>query len=472
MDAFGAVINQINSVLWSYVLIVLLIGLGLYFTFRTGFIQIRYAGEMFRVLTEGAGSKPKDKEISSFQAFCVSTASRAGVGNIAGVAIAIVLGGPGAVFWMWIVAIVGAATGFVESTLAQIYKIPKEGGAFHGGPAYYIQNALHMPNLAKLFSLLLLTTFALVYNSLQANTITLSLESAFGWDRAVVGVVIAILAGLVICGGAQTVAKVAEKMVPIMAGIYLVITVVVMVMNIEKLPSVIGLIISNAFVPQAAVAGGVGASIMNGIKRGLFSNEAGEGSVPNAAATAAVSHPVKQGLTQAFGVYVDTLLICSASAFLVLLSGVYEIGGKVTGIALVQKALSAEVGGWAISFIAFMILMFAFSSLVGNYYYGEINLAFLSGSKTALYVFRILVIAMILFGSVASLPLVWDLADLFMAFLATTNLYAIARLFKFSKIALDDYQAQKDAGADPVFNPSILPSLDGVQAWGVEQKKK
>ena len=245
-----------------------------------------------------------------------------------------------------------------------------------------------------------------------------------------------------------------------------------MVMNIEKLPSVIGLIISNAFVPQAAVAGGVGASIMNGIKRGLFSNEAGEGSVPNAAATAAVSHPVKQGLTQAFGVYVDTLLICSASAFLVLLSGVYEIGGKVTGIALVQKALSAEVGGWAISFIAFMILMFAFSSLVGNYYYGEINLAFLSGSKTALYVFRILVIAMILFGSVASLPLVWDLADLFMAFLATTNLYAIARLFKFSKIALDDYQAQKDAGADPVFNPSILPSLDGVQAWGVEQKKK
>lgn len=329
-----------------------------------------------------------------------------------------------------------------------------------------------MPNLAKLFSLLLLTTFALVYNSLQANTITLSLESAFGWDRAVVGVVIAILAGLVICGGAQTVAKVAEKMVPIMAGIYLVITVVVMVMNIEKLPSVIGLIISNAFVPQAAVAGGVGASIMNGIKRGLFSNEAGEGSVPNAAATAAVSHPVKQGLTQAFGVYVDTLLICSASAFLVLLSGVYEIGGKVTGIALVQKALSAEVGGWAISFIAFMILMFAFSSLVGNYYYGEINLAFLSSSKTALYVFRILVIAMILFGSVASLPLVWDLADLFMAFLATTNLYAIARLFKFSKIALDDYQAQKDAGADPVFNPSILPSLDGVQAWGVEQKKK
>lgn len=424
MDAFGAVINQINSVLWSYVLIVLLIGLGLYFTFRTGFIQIRYAGEMFRVLTEGAGSKPKDKEISSFQAFCVSTASRVGVGNIAGVAIAIVLGGPGAVFWMWIVAIVGAATGFVESTLAQIYKIPKEGGAFHGGPAYYIQNALHMPNLAKLFSLLLLTTFALVYNSLQASTITLSLESAFGWDRAVVGVVIAILAGLVICGGAQTVAKVAEKMVPIMAGIYLVITMVVMVMNVEKLPSVIGLIISNAFVPQA------------------------------------------------FGVYVDTLLICSASAFLVLLSGVYEIGGKVTGIALVQKALSAEVGGWAISFIAFMILMFAFSSLVGNYYYGEINLAFLSGSKTALYVFRILVIAMILFGSVASLPLVWDLADLFMAFLATTNLYAIARLFKFSKIALDDYQAQKDAGADPVFNPSILPSLDGVQAWGVEQKKK
>lgn len=471
MEALDAVINQINTILWSYVLIVLLIGLGLYFTFRTGFIQLRYLGEMFRVLTEGVGVKTSGKEISSFQAFCVSTASRVGVGNIAGVAIAIVLGGPGAIFWMWVVAIIGSATGFVESTLAQIYKIPRAGGAFHGGPAYYIQNALHMPGLAKLFSLLLLTTFALVYNSLQANTISLALETAFGWDRTIIGVVISLLIAIVICGGAHFVAKVAEMMVPVMAGLYLIITLVVCLMNLDKLPGVFTLIIGNAFAPQAAVAGGIGACIMNGIKRGLFSNEAGEGSVPNAAATASVSHPVKQGLTQAFGVYVDTLLICSASAFLVLLSNTYEIGGKVTGIALVQKALSAEVGGWAVPFVAFMILMFAFSSLVGNYYYGEINLIFLSESKIALYLFRAFVVAMVMFGSVAALPLVWDLADLFMAFLAATNLYAISRLFKYAKIALQDYEKQCKSGIDPTFDPSILGSLDGVHAWGVDEKK-
>ena len=406
-----------------------------------------------------------------WSAYWRKAASRVGVGNIAGVAIAIVLGGPGAIFWMWMVAIVGSATGFVESTLAQIYKIPRGKWTFHGGPAYYIQNVLHMPNLAKLFSLLLMTTFALVYNSLQANTITLSLHTAFGWDRTIVGVVVSILIALVICGGAHFVARVAEMLVPVMAGAYLLIALIVVIMNFGQLPSVFALIVSNAFAPQAAVAGGFGACVMNGIKRGLFSNEAGEGSVPNAAATAYVTHPVKQGLIQAFGVYVDTLLICSASAALVLLSGVYEIGGKVTGIELIQNCLAAEVGSWAIVFIGVMIMMFAFSSLVGNYYYGEINLAFLTQSKTALYIFRAAVVAMTMFGSVASLPLVWNLADLFMAFLATTNLYAISRLFPFAKIALDDYEKQRAEGMDPDFDPHILPSLDGVYAWGMEKEK-
>ena len=329
-----------------------------------------------------------------------------------------------------------------------------------------------MPNLAKLFSLLLMTTFALVYNSLQANTITLSLHSAFGWDRTIVGVVVSILIALVICGGAHFVARVAEMLVPVMAGAYLLIALIVVIMNFGQLPSVFALIISNAFAPQAAVAGGFGACVMNGIKRGLFSNEAGEGSVPNAAATAYVTHPVKQGLIQAFGVYVDTLLICSASAALVLLSGVYEIDGKVTGIELIQNCLAAEVGSWAIVFIGIMIMMFAFSSLVGNYYYGEINLAFLTQSKTALYIFRAAVVAMTMFGSIASLPLVWNLADLFMAFLATTNLYAISRLFPFAKIALDDYEKQRAEGMDPDFDPHILPSLDGVYAWGMEKEKQ
>ena len=469
MEAVDAVINTINGFLWSKFLIVILLGLGLYFTFRTGFVQIRCLREMWRCLLEGVGVKSEGKEISSFQAFCVSTASRVGVGNIAGVAIAIVLGGPGAIFWMWVVAIIGSATGFVESTLAQIYKIPKGEGAFHGGPAYYIENVLHMPKLAKLFSILLMATFSLVYNSLQANTITLSLEASLGWDRALVGAVIAILVAIIICGGAQVVAKVAEMLVPVMAGIYLLITVVVIFLNLDKLPAVIGLIFSNAFAPQAAVAGGFGACIMNGIKRGLFSNEAGEGSVPNAAATAKVSHPVKQGLTQAFGVYVDTLIICSASAFLVLLSGVYEIGGKVTGIALVQKCLSSEVGGWAVYFIALMITLFAFSSLVGNYYYGEININVISEKKIALYILRACTVGMVMFGSIASLPLVWDMADLFMAFLATTNLYAIARLFPRAKIALADYMKQRREGKDPVFDPHIMPDMDGIHAWGVDK---
>ena len=472
METLTLFITHVNEILWSYILIVLLIGLGLYFTFRTKFVQIRYLVEMVRLLAEGVGTRGMGNQISSFQAFCVSTASRVGVGNIAGVAIAIVLGGPGAIFWMWIVAVVGSATGFVESTLAQIYKLPKGKWTFHGGPAYYIQNVLHMPRLAKLFSLLLMITFALVYNSLQANTITLSLYSAFGWDRTITGVVVSLLLALVLCGGAHFVAKVAEMLVPVMAGAYLLIALVVIIIHFGQLPAVFALIVSNAFSPQAAVAGGFGACVMTGIKRGLFSNEAGEGSVPNAAATAFVTHPVKQGLIQAFGVYVDTLLICSASAALVLLSGVYEIGGQLTGIELIQHSLAIEVGSWAIVFIGVMIMMFAFSSLVGNYYYGEINLAFLTDSKMALYMFRAAVVAMTMFGSIASLPLVWNLADLFMAFLAATNLYAISRLFPYAKIALDDYEKQRSEGYDADFDPHVLPSLDGVYAWGMEKEKE
>ena len=471
MDTFTLFITHVNEILWSYILIVLLIGLGLYFTFRTGFVQIRYLVEMVRLLAEGVGTQRMGNQISSFQAFCVSTASRVGVGNIAGVAITIVLGGPGAIFWMWIVAVVGSATGFVESTLAQIYKLPKGKWTFHGGPAYYIQNALHMPRLAKLFSVLLVITFALVYNSLQANTITLSLFSAFGWDRTITGVVVSLLLALVLCGGAHFVARVAEMLVPVMAGAYLLIAFVVIIMHLGQLPAVFALIVSNAFAPQAAVAGGFGACVMTGIKRGLFSNEAGEGSVPNAAATAFVTHPVKQGLIQAFGVYVDTLLICSASAALVLLTGVYEIGGQLTGIELIQHSLAIEVGKWAIIFIGVMIMMFAFSSLVGNYYYGEINLAFLTDSKMALYIFRAAVVGMTMFGSVASLPLVWNLADLFMAFLAATNLYAIFRLFPYAKIALDDYEKQRSRNYDADFDPHVLPNLDGVYAWGMEKEK-
>ena len=471
MVGLDAIIGSINNVLWSYVLIVLLIAVGVLFSIRTGFVQIRYIGEMFRLLKEGVGQKTTGHQISSFQAFCVSTASRVGVGNIAGIAIAIVLGGPGAIFWMWIIAILGSATGFVESTLAQIYKVPRDHGGFHGGPAYYIKNALHMPKLAVVFAILLTTTFALIYNSVQSNTISLSIETAFGFDRFTIGIIISLLTAAVIFGGAHRIAKVAEFMVPIMAGIYILIAIVITLINIDKVPSMVALILSSAFSPDAAVGGGIAGVVMTGIKRGLFSNEAGEGSVPNAAATADATHPVKQGLIQAFGVFVDTLLVCSASAFVILLSGVYEIGGEVTGIALAQKAMAFHLGGWAPVFMAIMICLFAFSSIIGNYYYGEINIAYLNGSKAIMFVFRLFVVGMVFFGSVAKLSLVWDMADLFMAFLAMTNLYAIVRLFTYAKIALEDYQKQKDGGkVDPEFDPAVMPETDGIAAWGMDKK--
>ena len=323
MEFLESFVAFTNDILWSYVLIVMLVGLGIWFSLRTRFVQVRCLKEMVRLLKEGVGQKTEHSHISSFQAFCVSTASRVGVGNIAGIAIAIVSGGPGAIFWMWIIAILGSATGFIESTLAQIYKVPREGGGYRGGPAYYIKNVLGNKPMAALFAVLISVTFGLIFNSVQANTITISLQAAFGLDRFVMGCIIAALTGIVIFGGVARIAKVAEWMVPIMAGLYLLIALGVTLMNIEKLPQVFNAIFSSAFDLQAVAGGGMGAALMTGIKRGLFSNEAGMGSVPNAAATASASHPVKQGLIQAFGVFVDTLLVCSASAFIVLLSDGY-----------------------------------------------------------------------------------------------------------------------------------------------------
>ena len=465
MEFLESFVAFTNDILWSYVLIVMLVGLGIWFSLRTRFVQVRCLKEMVRLLKEGVGQKTEHNHISSFQAFCVSTASRVGVGNIAGIAIAIVSGGPGAIFWMWIIAILGSATGFIESTLAQIYKVPREGGGYRGGPAYYIKNVLGNKPMAALFAVLISVTFGLIFNSVQANTITISLQAAFGLDRFVMGCIIAALTGIVIFGGVARIAKVAEWMVPIMAGLYLLIALGVTLMNIEKLPQVFNAIFSSAFDLQAVAGGGMGAALMTGIKRGLFSNEAGMGSVPNAAATASASHPVKQGLIQAFGVFVDTLLVCSASAFIVLLSDGYT-EGKLTGIELVQQSLSQHLGPWAPSFLAGMICLFAFSSIVGNYYYGEINIGFISKNYMTLMLFRVFVVGMVLFGSVAKVALVWDLADLFMALMAITNLVAIAILGKYAYIALHDYMDQKRAGiVEPEFDPAILPSQRGIEVW-------
>lgn len=465
MDSMNAAVNAVNDVLWSYVLIVVLIACGLYFTFATRFVQVRMLPEMLRLLTEGIGKQTEGHAISSFQAFCVSTASRVGVGNIAGVAIAIVTGGPGAVFWMWLIAFIGCATGFIESTLAQIYKLPRGNGKFHGGPAYYIKNALHQPGVAKLFALLISVTFGLVYVSVQANTIALSAQT-IGIDPAITAAFLCIFTALVICGGMHRIAKVTEFLVPIMAGLYLLVALVIILLHLSEVPAMFALIFHDAFSPQAAVGGGLGTAMITGIKRGLFSNEAGEGSVPNAAATAAVTHPVKQGLVQSFGVYVDTWIVCSATAFIILLTGQYTIGGECTGIALAQASLASVFGSLAPAAVSLIILLFAFSSIVGNYYYGEINIAFFDGNtRRYLAVFRVCVVLMVLFGSLATLQLVWNLADLFMGLLCLTNLYAITRLAPYARRALRDYQEKRARGEDPSFAASDIELTDGIYAW-------
>lgn len=473
MDFLNSMVGTINDFLWTYIIIVVLVGCGLWFTISTGLVQLRMLPEMVRLLAGDLGRRPSGrKAISSFQAFCVSTASRVGVGNIAGVAIAIVTGGPGAVFWMWVIAFIGTATGFVESTLAQIYKIPRGHGLFHGGPAYYIQNALGQPAVAKLFAVLISVTFGLIYVSVQANTIALSMEKAFAIDTWVVGGVLAVLAGAVIFGGMHRIAVFTSVLVPVMAGIYLLIALTIVVLHIDAVPAMFALILHDAFNPQAAVGGGIGTVILTGIRRGLFSNEAGEGSIPNAAATANVTHPVKQGLVQAFGVYVDTWIVCSATAFIVLLTGQYTIGGDITGIALAQDSLASVFGTWASSLLALLIFLFAFSSVVGNYYYGEINIHFITkNTQRALFVYRLAVVTMVFFGCVAAFGLVWNLADLFMAMICLTNLYAIARLAPLARIALADYFAQKAAGKNPVFDVSIMPDQKGITAWGEDQFK-
>ncbi|MBQ8664173.1 MAG: alanine:cation symporter family protein [Mailhella sp.] len=463
MGFIESIVNFFNNILWSYVLIGMLVGLGIWFTLRIKFAQISMIGEMCRLLKEGTSKE--GGQISSFQAFCISTASRVGVGNIAGIAIAIMIGGPGAIFWMWVIALLGAASGFVESTLAQIYKVrdPLTGG-FRGGPAYYIKYCLGNSKAAALFAILISVTFGLCFNSVQSNTITLSLNAAYGIDRAVAGLVLTVISAVVIFGGIKRIAVLSSWLVPVMATTYLFMAIIVVIMNIGSVPGMIMDIVSKAFAPDAAV-GGISVAILTGAKRGLFSNEAGMGSVPNAAATANVSHPVKQGLVQALGVFVDTMLVCTASACIVLLFDGYASTGT-TGIELVQLALTDHLGSIASMLLCVMVFMFAFSSIAGNYYYGESNIQFFSEKPIWLFIFRAMCVAMVAFGSVASLPFVWNLADLFMALMAIVNLVAITILGRNAFIALRDYQAQKKAGvASPVFHPEQLPDPKGIVVW-------
>ena len=470
-------ITSVNDAVWGYVLIVALIGCGLWFTIKTHFVQFRMVGEMFRLLTDSAVNTVEEqvkeqkrgetsKHISSFQAFAVSVATRVGTGNLAGVASAIAIGGPGAVFWMWLIALIGSATAFVESTLAQLYK-QKHKDSFIGGPAYYIQKGLKQRWMAITFAILITCQFGLSNNSIQANTICGAMQEAFGLSPLWVGIFLATLALFIVFGGIQRIAQVSAVLVPVMAVGYLLLAIVVIIMNIGLIPYVFKIIVEDAFGIQQIAGGGIGATIMNGVKRGLFSNEAGEGSAPNVAATATVTHPVKQGLIQALGVFTDTLLVCSCTAFIILISGLYKVP-ELNGIALTQTALQSEVGAMGPIFIAVAILLFAFSSIIGNYYYGEANIRFITPSNTVMTIYRICSAGiMVIFGALASFELVWNIVDFFMAFLTACNLIAIVILGRYAFRLLDDYRQQKRQGIkEPVFHRRQLPEIeDEIECW-------
>lgn len=470
-------ITSINDAIWSYVLIVALVGCGLWFTWRTRFVQFRMVGEMIRLLTDSAidtvetqvkerEAEGKRKQISSFQAFAVSVATRVGTGNLAGVASAIAIGGPGAVFWMWIIALIGSATAFVESTLAQLFK-QKHKDSYIGGPAYYIQRGMHMRWMGILFAVLITCQFGLSNNSIQANTICGAMQEAFGWSPIWVGALLAALGLFIVFGGIQRIAQVSAVLVPVMAIGYIVLALVIIVMNIGLIPHVMKVIVLDAFGIQQIAGGGIGTTVMYGIKRGLFSNEAGEGSAPNVAATASVTHPVKQGLIQALGVFTDTLLVCSCTAFIILISGLYQIP-ELNGIALTQSALQSEVGSAGPIFVAIAIFLFAFSSIIGNYYYGEANIRFITSNTKVMTIYRIFSAGvMVIFGAMASFELVWNIVDFFMALLTACNLTAIIFLGRYAFRLLDDYRKQKKQGIkEPVFHRSQFPELEHeLECW-------
>ena len=461
-----SILSIINDALWSYILIIMLLGCALWFTYKTKFVQFRMLGEMIKVLGESTSKQEgREHHISSFQAFMISLASRIGTGNLAGVATAITVGGPGAVFWMWIVALLGSSSAFIESTLAQLYKIHGK-DSFIGGPAYYMKKGLKQPWMGILFAILIIFTFSFAFNSVQSNTICAAFEEAFHIDNHIIGAILTILSLIIFFGGIQRIAKVSSIIVPIMALGYIILAVITIILNIEHLPAVFKMIINHAFGWEQALGGGIGIAVMQGIKRGLFSNEAGMGSAPNVAATADVSHPVKQGLIQALGVFTDTLIICTCTAFIILFSGV-PLTGEINGVQLTQNALSSEVGNFGSIFVAIAILFFAYSSIIGNYYYGEANVRYITKNKTIMTVFRIAAGGMVLFGALASLDLAWTLADICMGLMTICNLIAITLLGKYAFRLLDDYQRQKRKGIkNPVFTKDKMKDIEkDIECW-------
>lgn len=473
----NAVIVPVSDFLYTYILIALLVGAGIYFTVRTRAVQVRLARQMWRVVAGSRGDA--DGGISSFQAFCVGLASRVGTGNIVGVAIALTLGGPGAIFWMWMVALLGMATAFIEATLGQLFKVRSADGSFRGGPAYYIQRGLGSRPAAVLFAVLLIFAFGFAFNMVQANTISDALSSGHGVDASWTAVGLMALAAPVLFGGVRRIASVAGIMLPIMALVYVLLALVVVALNVTEIPRVLLQIVEGAFgidEALAGTAGGILAALLNGVRRGLFSNEAGMGSAPNTAATATVSHPAKQGLVQSLGVFVDTMVVCSATAFMILVAGptVYDPGTttEASGAALTANAVAESLGTWTTPLMTVLVFFFAFSSVLGNYSYAEGNLEFLGVRGRGLTVLRVLVLAAVGAGALLSLEVVWALADVAMAFMAIVNLVAISLLGKWAFGALRDYEHQLRSGSgvqDFVDGNQFMPGKLPGDVWPAQE---
>ena len=467
-ELFSKLVETINNVMYSYLLIIMLLGVGLYFTFRTKFIQFRLLGESIRLV--GEKKEGDENTVSAFQALMVSTASRVGTGNIVGVANAIAIGGYGAVFWMWIIALVGGASAFIESTLAQVYKKRNAEGGSYGGPSYYIEAALKKRWLGVLFALALIATYAVGFNMLCSYNVVTSLSGYSFYSDIVpllTGAALAILAAICLLGGGKRIVKVTGVLVPFMGIAYIIMALIVMVMNAGNIPMVLREIFAGAFDFKAIFGGFAGSALMQGIKRGLYSNEAGVGSAPNAAAAATVSHPAKQGLVQMLSVFIDTLLICTATAMMCLSSGLVP-NADVTGAGFVQQALAVDFGSFGYYFVTVALLLFAFTTLLGNLYYCEGCLNYIAKrqlSEKAMNIFRIIACVVIFGGALLDFGMVWNLADVFMGIMALINLPVIVILGKTALKTLQDYMDQRKAGKNPVFHASTVGLEGQVDFW-------
>lgn len=470
-------LNELNDIMWTYIIITMLVGCALYFTVKLKAAQFLMMGEMWRLLTHSGKvtqseqrEGQKTKPISSFQAFAVSLSSRVGTGNLAGVASAIFVGGPGAVFWMWIMALLGASTAFMEATLAQLYKRRNtQEGTFYGGPAYYMEYGLGRRWMGIIFAVLITITFGMANQIMQSNTLCDSLGDAFGLDNLTMGIILTVMTLAVIFGGIHRISRFCSICVPFMAIGYLLLALVIIILNISAIPGILKLIVESAFGINQVAGGMVGAAIMQGVRRGLFSNEAGEGSAPNAAAIADISHPVKQGLLQALGVFTDTLVICTCTAAIILVAGLYR--GTTDGILLTTESIEQEIGPIGKWFLTVAIFLFVFSTIIANYFYGEANVRFICKDDRSrrlwILIFRIVTGFMVLAGGILSLQTAWSIIDICMAFMVICNLIAVVELSPRAFKLFEDYMEQRRRGLDPEFHKESLPAKDseGIEGW-------